>query len=342
MRTLKLPYLAKLPTELFFYIFLNLSDLTTLFSLIQTCKRCFNFYKDNSRQITLAILRRQYANAIRYDVGRIFWELEFTIRHDFVKREDAKAALLELGWPLFRRRQLEELLLPLVRGLAWTMCIDDRERDAVALLRTIWDSEQLFSPFNIPKLEELELRRPTLIPVGILLAELDGQGRAQILSCVERLKDHEQHIQEHAHTVEIRGNKITLQPQAEYIADIDTHNNIALLRVYNPPRLPFSNGNTAFVTTCNLRFGVSKALSTFKHTKGKRPAVLSRHRYYIIKIYRIARAIPLTRRHNSGGIREAKAMVEVAMRRPLSEMLLQRRWWLKALWMLCLIMRTRA
>jgi hypothetical protein len=61
-----------------------------------------------------------------HHVGGIFWELKFGIRYGFMERNHVQAALLELGWPLFQSRQLEELLLPLVRGLAWTMYRDDR------------------------------------------------------------------------------------------------------------------------------------------------------------------------------------------------------------------------
>ena len=37
---------------------------------------------------------------------------------------------------------MEECLLPLIGGLAWTLYMDDRQADAVALLKTIWDCKQ--------------------------------------------------------------------------------------------------------------------------------------------------------------------------------------------------------
>ncbi len=111
-----------------------------------------------------------------------------------------------------------------------------------------------------------------------------GQDLAHILSDIERLEGHEQRIHEqHAHTVEIRGKRIMLHPTAEYTAVIPRMNiklrlgmryigaslrdNIALVRVYNPPRLPYSNGNTAPVTAYNLRLGTSHAFSAFTGDK---------------------------------------------------------------------------
>ena len=195
---------------------------------------------------------------ISYNVGRIYWELEFAIRYDFVERNHAQRALLELGWPLFQSRQLEELLFPLVRDLAWTLCIDDREADAVALLRKIWNSKQLFSPYNSPKLRELQLRPPTLIPVGVLLAELTNGQDQQILRDLELLqRSEQQNHKQHAHTVEIQGKKIILHPGTEYTVQIPSKkiisrqgmqstgaspsDNVALIKVCNPPRLPYSS-----------------------------------------------------------------------------------------------------
>ena len=177
-----------------------------------------------------------------------------------VKRE-AVLRVLELGWQLFRTRYQEELLVHLVGGLAWTLCIDEREADAVALLRTIWDGKHPFNPSyiterkgkeNVPKPDRLRL--PTLIPIGERLAGLvDGQDKALVLSAIKRLGS--KRFTEH--TVEIRGKKIVLHPKVGYTLAIpgkkitlrpgmqyngaSPRDSVALVKAYNTTGLPYSN-----------------------------------------------------------------------------------------------------
>ncbi|RYP15931.1 hypothetical protein DL765_005417 [Monosporascus sp. GIB2] len=99
-------------------------------------------------------------------------DASFDFPHGRLRRDHVQAVLLGQGWPLFQRLQLQELLLPLVGALAWTLYKDDRQADPVALLKLIWDYEEPFSPSNVPELKEMQLGPPMLIPVGSLLAEL--------------------------------------------------------------------------------------------------------------------------------------------------------------------------
>src|SRR6187549_2571294 len=272
------PSFSNVPLEVVAIILGYLPDFRTLFSVVQTCRQPYDSYKEHGHQIVPTILERECAKVKGLNAGHIFWELDFAIRHDFMERDHVQAVLLEQGWPLFQRLQLEELLLPLVGALAWTLYMDDRQADAVALLRMIGDGKQPFSPSNIPELRNLQLGPPTLIPVWTLLAELiDGQDQARILSDIERLKRCEQHIQEqHIHTVEIRGKKIILHPKEGYTTKIPgkkktlrpgmqytgtaLHDNVALVKVYNPRRLPYFNGNPAPLVH-NFRRGAGHLLS---------------------------------------------------------------------------------
>jgi hypothetical protein len=193
-----------------------------------------------------------------HNVGRIFWELDFAIRHSFMARSHVQAALLEQGWPLFQCLQLEELLIPLVRALAQTLK-DDRQA-ATAFLRAVWDGKQLFEPSDLPKLQELQLRPPTLISVGTLLAELTvDQDQTRILSDIEQLRRCEEDIRLPTNTVEVRCNEVRLHPAnyclepqddmllrpgMQYIGAIRS-DNVALVTVYNSPPLPCSDISAA-------------------------------------------------------------------------------------------------
>ncbi|KAJ9130232.1 hypothetical protein NKR23_g12300 [Pleurostoma richardsiae] len=193
--------LPSLPLEIVAIILGYLPDFRALFRAVQTCKLSYNAYQAHGHQVVPAIFGRECAAVKGHNVGRIFWELDFAIRHSFMARSHVQAALLEQGWPLFQCLQLEELLIPLVRALAQTLK-DDRQA-ATAFLRAVWDGKQLFEPSDLPKLQELQLRPPTLISVGTLLAELTvDQDQTRILSDIEQLRRCEEDIRLPTNTVE--------------------------------------------------------------------------------------------------------------------------------------------
>lgn len=203
-----------LPVELIVTILENLSDLPTLFSTVQACTRLYNCYEQYEQPILLRILQRECYQVEGYLIGNIYWELKFAIRYDFMAREVVQQ-LLELAWNLFRERHLEELLIHLVAGLAWTFCIDECESDAVALLKKVWNREHPFSSslkqkgtvWNRQQASISKIGLPTLVPIGALLAELtNGDEKASVLLDIERL--HYQ-LGKHlpAHMVGILGKK---------------------------------------------------------------------------------------------------------------------------------------
>ena len=108
-----------------------------------------------------------------------------------MKRDDVRAAL-ELGWGVLREKELEEILIPLVRALAWTYNLNQRWEDAVAILTKIWNLDKAFSFHAGGFCREPHLRRqwqPNLIPIGMLLGDLIGNGRRDsVLSEVKSLK----------------------------------------------------------------------------------------------------------------------------------------------------------
>ncbi|KAJ2903307.1 hypothetical protein MKZ38_010124 [Zalerion maritima] len=183
--------LTSLPTELRLLLLENLSDFSTLLSAILTRKSFHELYQGYERRILLAIFRRQCNKLRRYNIGQVFWELVFAIRHDFMKREIVEE-LFTVGWQVFQQRDLEELLIPLGRALAWSYCLDGRDGDAVDLLTRIWHGRGPFHHTRAIKLHHSTLRamkfhhnllgedfkrmwpKATLIPVFELLKELDG------------------------------------------------------------------------------------------------------------------------------------------------------------------------
>ena len=164
--------LTQLPTELQAQILEHLPNFSSLFSAIQTCRNMYNAYRDFDRRILHMIFRRQCDKTKGNKIDQVFRELVFAIRHAFVKREIVKE-VFTMGWELFRKSDLEELLLPLGRALAWsywregeaemeakTTKVEDgagavakwevtneggnRKRDAVSLLKTLVYGQEPF------------------------------------------------------------------------------------------------------------------------------------------------------------------------------------------------------
>lgn len=158
---------SDLPVEVIAIILGYLAGLRDLFSAVQSCHRSLDSYNEHGHQIVPAILRRECTKVIGHDVGQVFWELDFAVRRDFLRRDHVQAVLLDYSWPLFQRRQLEELLLPLVGALAWTFWTDNRQADAIAALLKV--RARLRSPSEgIKVLQLVQL----FTPVSELLAEL--------------------------------------------------------------------------------------------------------------------------------------------------------------------------
>jgi len=121
-----------LPTEIVAMILGYLPDLNTLFFAVQTNRHIYMSYEEYARQITTAILRRECSEVKGYEM---FSELDFAIRHNFIRSGHILDALMELGRPLFQRRRLKKLLFPFAERLARKLARDDLQADADALLQ---------------------------------------------------------------------------------------------------------------------------------------------------------------------------------------------------------------
>ena len=75
-------------------------------------------------------------------------------------------SIFEAGWKLFRQKHQEELLIPFGRALAWSFVLDDRESDAIRLLRLIQKGDPPFG-WSTSTLSQLPIQ-----PIGELLKQL--------------------------------------------------------------------------------------------------------------------------------------------------------------------------
>ena len=111
--------MTRLPIELQAQILEHLPNFSSLFSAIQTHSNMYNAYSTFDCRILHTIFRRRCDKTKQKNIGLVFWELVFATRHAFIRREIVEDVFI-MGWELFRTRNLEELLLPLGRALAWS------------------------------------------------------------------------------------------------------------------------------------------------------------------------------------------------------------------------------
>lgn len=176
-RALRDPFTC-LPPEIGVNILGYLSDFSTLLSTILTHRAVRDLYHAFDRQILLAIFHRQCSEVRGFKIGQPFWSLVFAIRHDIVKRAIAEE-LFVAGWQIFQKRNLEELLLPLGGALAWSYCLDNREKDAVNFLEELWSGSERF----------VRESRPLTLRNGMYREELQQMWPKATLSPIRQLLD---------------------------------------------------------------------------------------------------------------------------------------------------------
>ncbi len=167
--------LVRLPVEIRIEILCHFPNLRTLLSAVLTHFSIYKTYKGYSRIILLAIFR-QCCEAIRgYEIGEVFRELIFAIRHDFIDGDVAQE-LFTLGWNTFRTKNLEDVLFPLGRALALSYSHDRRD-DAVKLLRELANCSGPFSRSDLPLDQSLQFYAEIVrFPVLRLLGEWTREG----------------------------------------------------------------------------------------------------------------------------------------------------------------------
>ncbi|KAI1640833.1 hypothetical protein F4809DRAFT_588922 [Biscogniauxia mediterranea] len=219
--------LRSLPVEIIRRVLRELPTLGHLFAAIQVCRHMRDSYVELHRDIVLTIVRNQISEARGYRVGHIYREILFAIRHDFVSRRDAKG-VLELGWDLFQKLQLEEILIPLGSALAQTCWTQGYQAAATTLLESMWHCAPPFPCYGLTGevlsqavVESLPRWQPALIPVGrrLLGWEKDPEKREVVQRQLERLVACQGTLERFVHTVEIQGRKVVLQPGRTHTPD---------------------------------------------------------------------------------------------------------------------------
>lgn len=111
----------------------------------------------------------QFTKCVRQNTDRGIYrtliQLRRIIQRDIVHRNVVRH-VFETGWEFFRKRHQEELLIPFGRALAWSYVLNNRQTDAVHLLRLIQEGG---SPF---RWSTRILSQQPIQPIRELLEEL--------------------------------------------------------------------------------------------------------------------------------------------------------------------------
>lgn len=197
--------LMNLPSELTAMVLKNLPDFNSLLSAIQTCRDLYSCYKDNEKSIVTSIFSTILQNAIRHNSqhallgpGLIIQQLIVAIKRACVNR-DIIVQIFTDAWKYLYEKELEELLIPIAMGLAWSLELDDRTQDAINFLTQVYEQRPpfLLSMFR-PSLKhyhhtEKQSEFPyTFAPLEYLLYKLsrenmhfsEAETEQQFLTCI--------------------------------------------------------------------------------------------------------------------------------------------------------------
>ncbi|BDD57634.1 hypothetical protein MAP00_002981 [Monascus purpureus] len=174
--------------ELTAMVFKNLPDFNSLLSAMQTCRDLYSCYQDNEKSIITSIFSTILQNAIRYDrqhgllgPGLIIQQLIVAIKSACVNR-DVVLQIFTDAWKYLYEKDLEELLIPIAMGLAWSLVLDDRKQDAINFLTQIYEHRPPFLLSSF-RLSVKHYRRPekhpespsTFAPLEYLLYKLSKE-----------------------------------------------------------------------------------------------------------------------------------------------------------------------
>ena len=159
------PSLIALPPELLLIVLGNLQDVGDLFSIIFTCRYIFDVFQIEEQPLIESIFSRYARLKTDRAIYKVLIQLKWIIQRDIIHR-DLVRSIFEAGWKLFREKHREELLIPFGRALAWSFVLDDRESDAIRLLRLIQKGDPPFG-WSTSTLSQLPIQ-----PIGELLKQL--------------------------------------------------------------------------------------------------------------------------------------------------------------------------
>lgn len=180
--------LMNLPPELTAMVLKSLPDFNSLLSAMQTCRDLYSCYQDNEKSIITSISSTILQNAISYDrqhgllgPGLIIQQLIVAIKSACVNRD----VILEIftdAWKYLYAKELEELLIPIAMGLAWSLELDDRKQDAISFLTQINEQRPPFllssskpSLKNYRRTEKHPESPHTFAPLEYLLYKLNKE-----------------------------------------------------------------------------------------------------------------------------------------------------------------------
>lgn len=223
---------SSLPPEILTAIFEELPDLQALASVLHVCQRWYAICTAKDGRIAKMIFTKSRKSTRHYRLGEVFWNLDVAIKEHYMHRLHVKRMFVE-AWPIFVRRQLEELLYPLGMALART-CNKDAE---ISLLQMVWNSSTLLhSSPPPPHIAETQYRwQPALIKVGVRLLELSTkeEERASIMAGMRTLFAVGRLLESRPRNVLVKKKAIVFQSQ------LGSSGQWPSFVLYNAPSLPF-------------------------------------------------------------------------------------------------------
>ena len=167
------PSLIALPPELLLIVLGNLQDIGDLFSIILTCRYILDVFQIGEQSLIESIFSRY----TRLETDRVIYEVLIQLKHIIQRNiihRDVVRSIFEAGWKLFREKHREELLIPFGGALARSFVLNDRESDAIHLLRLIQKGVPPFG-WSTGTLSRWSTSTPSQLPIqpiGELLKQL--------------------------------------------------------------------------------------------------------------------------------------------------------------------------
>lgn len=161
------PPLLDLPVEVILLIFEHLPDLKNLSSIAETCRAMHNVFHRDSKVLITRILSKTcggvWSSPNPYtDICQITADLEFAVHRQVLPQSHVEDAFA-VAWRLFAAMELEEILYPIARELAWGYHLDGRTQDAIRFLKAIHHHQR---PYMLAQFRSIS---PALLPVARLL-----------------------------------------------------------------------------------------------------------------------------------------------------------------------------
>lgn len=161
------PPLLDLSVEVILLVFEHLPDLKSLSSVAEACRAMHNVFRRHSEVLITRILSKSCGGVWNSpnpyaDICQITADLEFAVHRQFLLQSHVEDAFA-VAWRLFTAMELEEILYPIARELAWGYHLDGRTQDAIRFLKAIHHHQK---PYILPSCRSIS---SALLPVARLL-----------------------------------------------------------------------------------------------------------------------------------------------------------------------------